>query len=189
MSAASAGTYGKTAAIGAAHRPIYCDFITKLELDYLNDNVGPTSCWNVNSGAIYEDRLAKFHVYACTDDERFYANVTTEVKAIKFKLHGIKGKFTYSASSNNPTFYFTPAKKQGGKTGTIDVSYKCKSPNTTYTTRFVLTCLPSGDPINEAATLNRQRAQGFSQDRIDFLQTLPDLLSMPVEDDDTSGQP
>jgi O-antigen ligase len=186
MSAASAGN-GKVAKIGAPHRPIYCDFITRLDVDFLNDNVPPTACWNINKGAIYEDRLARFHVYALTDDQRFYANVTTEIKSIKFKLHGIKGKFTYSESSNNPTFYFTPKKKMGGKTGSIDISYKCKSPNETYTTRFDLVILPSGDPINEAATLDRRRSQGISPDSVDFLQSLPSLISMPVEDDDTPG--
>jgi len=185
LSAASAGTAGVTAAQGTPHRPTYCNEITRLDLDYLNDTVGPTRCWDINSGAIYEDRLAKFHVYALTDDIRFFANVTFERKSIKFKLHGIKGKFLYQETVNNPIFYFTPAKKQGGKTGTIDVSYKCTSPNQTYTTRFVLTILPSGDPIDESATRARRNSQGTSPDSVDFLQTLPGLITMPVEDDDT----
>lgn len=187
MSAASAGTAGKSANVGKAHRPIYCDFITRLDLDFLNDSVPPTACWNVNAGAIYEDRPAKFHVYALTDDNRFYANVTTEIKSIKFKLHGIKGKFTYTESSNNPMFYFTPAKKQGGKTGTIEVSYQCKSPNVTYKTLFTLTCLPSGDPINESLTARRRSSSGTSPDSVEFLESLPGLISMPVEDDDSSA--
>jgi hypothetical protein len=190
LSAAYAGTNGSTgqrAHIARdVHRPIYCDFITKLDLDFLNDQVGPTACWNVNAGAVYEDRLAKFHVYALTDDARFYANVTTETKAIKFKLHGIKGKFAYNTSSNIPTYFFTPAKKQGGKTGTVTVSYKCNQPNETYTTNFVLTILPSGDPIDESAGRNRGSARplGTSPDSVDFLMSMPGLLQMPTEEVD-----
>lgn len=193
MSAASAGTAGIAAKKGAAHRPIYSDFITRLELDFLNDTISPTpspsACWNINSGAIYADRLAKFHVYAATDDERFFANVSTEKANIKFKLHGLKGKILYTESSNNPMYYFTPAKKMQGKTGTIDVSYKCKSPNVTYTTRFFLTILPSSDPINESAIVRGAGILGTSPDSVEFLQTLPGVVTMPVEYDDSPVTP
>jgi hypothetical protein len=183
MSAASAGTAGVSAKKGTPHRPIYADFITKLDLDFLNDSVTPTAAWQVNEGAVYEDRPAKFHVYALTDDIRFYANVTTEIKAIKFKLHGLKGKFLYTESSNNPTFYFQPAKKQGGKKGTITVSYKCTSPKVTYSTNFFLTILPVGDPTDEAASMSSRRSRGTSPDSLDFLESLPGLIEMPVDED------
>jgi hypothetical protein len=196
LTAAAAGTPngdGQRAHVAATvHRPIYCDYITKLDLDFLNDIVNPPQCWNVNAGAVYEDRLAKFHVYALTDDARFYANVTTETKALKFKLHGIKGKFKYNTSSNTPTFFFTPAKKQGGKTGTIEVSYKCKNPNETYVTNFVLTILPSGDPIDESTGRRRttsDRPVGTSPDSIDFLFSMPGLVDIPTEEVDEPATP
>lgn len=186
VTAASAGV-GKSAKVArTVHRPIYCDQITHLEIDWLDDQIPVPAAFNVNAGAIYQDRLARFKIYAATDDPRFYADVTTEVKAIKFKLHGLKGKFVYQQSSNIPVFYFKPKKKKkmAGKTGTIEVTYRCKAPRVNYKTRFFLTILPSGEPINEAATVNGARAQAVDTPSVDFLDTLPGLFVLPTDDGD-----
>ncbi len=146
---------------GRGGRPIYCDFITRLDLDFLNDGIPPTQAFDINAGSIYSDRLAVFHIFALTDDKRFFADVTSEGDNIRFKLHGLQGKFSYSASSNDPRYFYTPSPKDKGKTGTIEVSYECRRPAEIFRTRFTLTILPSDAPINESAfSAGRQHDSG-----------------------------
>lgn len=191
LSAASAGT-GKgwqSARIAARqYRPTYCDQITHLELDWQNDQIRPTAAFNINQGAIYENRLAEFKVFAATDDIRFFADVTHEIKHLKFKVRGMKGKFIYQRSSNEPIVYFKPAKKMGGKTGSIDVSYRCTQPKVTYTTRFVLTILPSGEPIDESATSRRLGAEIGNGRDVSFLDALPGLFMLPTDDESSDSK-
>jgi hypothetical protein len=136
---------------GRGHRPIYCDFITRLDLDFFNDNVPVPAAFDINAGAIHPDRLAAFQLFALTDDPRFYANVTTERKSIKVRVHGLKGRFYYSESSGIPRIFFRPDSDQAGKTGTITFYYQCRRPPEVFRTRFVLTVLRSPAPIDESA--------------------------------------
>lgn len=191
LAAASAGTGSgwKPARVAASpYRPTYCDQITHLELDWQNDQIKPTAAFNINAGAIYENRLAEFKVFAATDDIRFFADVTHEIKHLKFKVRGMKGKFIYQRSSNEPIIYFKPAAKMGGKTGSIDFSYRCTQPKVTYTTRFVLTILPSGEPIDESATTRRLGAAIGDGRSVSFLDTLPGLFALPTDDEGSDSK-
>jgi len=191
LAAASAGTGSgwQSARISAVrHVPTYCKEITHLELDYRNDQTPPPAAFNINGGAIYEDRTAEFKVFAATDDVRFFADVSHETKYLKFKVRGIKGNVVYSSTSQTPRFYFKPKKKMGGKTGSIDVSYRCIEPRVTYTTRFLLTIIPSGEPINEAKALSRFGAPISNGMSVDALDLLPGLFMMPTEDEDTETE-
>lgn len=166
---ASAAAAGGSNGNGKGHRPVYADFITHLELDFLNDSIPVPAAFDINAGATYSDRLAGFAVYACADDARFYANVTSETTHLKWTLHGLTGKWYYTNSSDIPRYYFTPDKGMEGRTGTVELAYQLVRPVETYRTRFTLTILPTRAPINESA--------GFDKGRNIFGLTTPDFLS------------
>ncbi len=164
-----------TQAGGRGGRPVYCDFITKIGTDFLNDNITPTQAFEIKAGSVYADRLAVFHFYALTDDVRFYANVTGEGNNLRFKLHGLQGKFYYSASSNNPRYFYQPSPKDKGKTGTIEFSYHCRRPAEVFRGRFTLTVLPNRSPINESV-FSSSRPQSSGAEISSFDPSFPAFL-------------
>lgn len=145
--AASAGEVSANRA-RPSYRPIYCDHITKLGLDFRNDSVQIPTAWNVTAGATSYDRLAAFHVYALTDDPRFWANVTVERRHTRWKRIGLKGKFYYAETSGDPRWFYKPHLKDRGRTGTLLVTYNCTAPRVRYQTKFILTVLPNRAPID-----------------------------------------
>jgi hypothetical protein len=52
------------------HRPIYCDLLTGLAVDLLNDNENRVPALKAKVGEIGPGGFARFHVYALTDDIR-----------------------------------------------------------------------------------------------------------------------
>lgn len=102
-------------------------------------------------GEIYAGRLAAFKVYALTDDPRFYADLTHEIKYLQFQAHTpkgsapVKGRFIYSRSSNEPLVYFIPADEAPDERVVfLDVSYHCRLPKWVYRTQVVLTVRGTG---------------------------------------------
>lgn len=145
-------------------RPLYCEYIKFLKLDFLNDQINPRNAFNVVVGAVSYDRLATFHVYATTDDPRFYANVTAEKRYIRWKSYGLPGTFYYTESNSNPRWFFTPKPAARGKTGTLEATYTCAAPREVYKARFTLTVLPNRAPIDSLGRRPEQERQVPSMD-------------------------
>lgn len=163
-------------------RPLYCEYIKFLKLDFLNDQVGPRSAFNIVVGAVAYDRLATFHVYATTDDPRFYANVSVEKRYIRWKAYGLKGKFYYTESNSNPRWFFSPHIKSRGKTGTLEATYTCQAPREVYKARFTLTVLPNRAPIDSIGRRpepERQIPSASPTDPFFFENLMPALWEQP----------
>lgn len=132
---------------GGAPRPIYCEFITRLGLDFLNDGIDPPAAFGILSGSVSHNQLASFHVYALTDDPRFYANVTSERRFLGARAVGLPGSFRFGGGRNNPRIFFNPARRAAGRTGTLIFSYRCTKPRRIFTEQFTLTVTdPGGSP-------------------------------------------
>ena len=69
-------------------RPIPCDVFTKLDLDLLNDDIEPPECWSVNAIGVPAGQQVAFKIYGLTENASFYQEVTSEVKYLRFKVHG-----------------------------------------------------------------------------------------------------
>ena len=131
--------------VGVPYRPVYCDRISKLDLDFLNDEIEPPSAWNVNAGAAYVGDQVAFQIYALTDDPRFYQNVTYEVKYLRFKFHGFRRQhhLRYEERDGNPRWVLDLRRERPQRsTGTLEVRYRCKSPSVEFVTNFFLTIKP-----------------------------------------------
>ena len=134
------------------HRATWCDVMTRLAVDYLNDPVTPNSAFHTNVGEVYADRIGKFHVYALTDDDRFRANVSFERRAISFRVHTppgsepVGGGVTYIEPSNQPVWLFAPGRHASAsdRIAFLETTYQCVRPNVTYRTQFLMTVRPSG---------------------------------------------
>ena len=134
------------------HRPSLCDQVTHLDLDFLNDQINPIQAFNVNAAELPGDRTPRFHVYALTDDPRYYANVTFEKRATQLRLRtpigseDFPGNWEYSATNNNPVWAWTPTGRptEEDRIAFIDVMYHCQSPRVLFQTRFMLTVRGTG---------------------------------------------
>ena len=147
---APAGLREADAACGAPDMPeglrtIGCDTMTKVDVDFLNDEIEPTAAFGVNAVEVRAGEPLEFSVYALTDDPRFYSNVSYDRKAIRCRAHGFRkpARLQYTEDSNNPRWVFTPRRERPEhNTGTIEVIYRCKRPGVSYTTYFFVTVLP-----------------------------------------------
>ncbi len=187
--AASAGEVSANRA-RPTYRPIYCDHITKLGLDFLNDTVKTPTAWNVTAGATSYDRLATFHVYALTDDPRFWANVSVERRYIKWKRTGLKGKFYYAETSGDPRWFYKPHIKDRGRTGTLLVTYNCTAPKVRYQTKFILTVLPNRAPIDTFGRGGQTpgTSGGFDPFNPLILNNLNPLIEVPSEFEESTEE-
>jgi hypothetical protein len=142
---APSGLGAEAAPCGYPHRPFRCDAITKLDVDFLNDDVELPAAWSTNAGYVLRGQPAAFKIYVLTDDPGFYQEVTSCEKELRFRFHGIpRSRFRYEENDGDPRWVYTPLRRRiGGRTGTIEFQWKCNLPNETYTTNFVLTVLPS----------------------------------------------
>lgn len=188
--AASAGEVSTQAARPVV-RPLYCEFIKKLGLDFLNDSVSIPTAWNVTAGAVSYDRLAAFHVYALTNELRFWANVTSERRYITWKLTGLQGKVYYAEQSGTPRYYFKPHIRSRGKTGTLLATYRCTAPVTKYQAKFILTVLPNRAPIDSFGRAARPDGSPsgfdpFNPFILNNIQPLPIELPLEVDPEETA---
>ena len=134
------------------HGTIYCDVMTRLAVDYLNDPETPISAFQATVGEVAADRLAKFKVYGLTDDPRFYSDVSYEKQAMSFQVRTppgsspVDGKWVYTESSANPIYAFYSGRHGSEKerVAFLDFGYQCVSPRKTFRTRFLLTVRPEG---------------------------------------------
>jgi hypothetical protein len=158
----SAATSGPTAqAAGFGRRPcgpgnaMYCDYIDRIGIDYLNDTVPMPLAEDINSGEIFSNRLAKFHVYGLNASPRAFINVTTEICALSVRISTPLGggepggSFQYSTANNNPTLYFAPPRLgQVDRVYFLDFGYHCKFTGT-HTERFTLLVRGTDDSSSE----------------------------------------
>jgi len=136
-----ASACGAPGALARRHLPTACHRITRLELDFLNDDLDVPQAFKVNGGAVAPGGVAEFKVYAATDDPRFYYNVSHEFRAIKFRLRGFGDgrRVRYRDDDRNPRWVLEPRPRMRGRTGSIECWYDCLPMNAKYTTRFILT--------------------------------------------------
>lgn len=129
-----------------------CDTVTRLELDFLNDDVEPPEAFNINAGAITVGESAEFRVYAATDDPRFFRDVTSTVRDLKFWVRGAPANRTarrmrYRDDDDNPRWVYAPrGRRSVRRTVSVDCAFRCGPPRVTYTSRFVLSILPEDHP-------------------------------------------
>jgi hypothetical protein len=146
------------------HRPIFCDRLTGLAFTFLNGNPGLLPARMAKVGEIGPGQVAKFQVFALTDDARFYANVTTETKATTIRIRpprgggSVGGTLQYVTPSNQPAYLFTPDRTTPeDRIAFFDVTYHCWGPKETYSSTFMLTirgtnrAAPAGTPAGPSA--------------------------------------
>lgn len=137
---------GLRAARWRPQRPSYCDYLTGIGVDFLNDQAPYPDPHGPAVGEVYANRLAVFKIYALTDDPRFYADITHEIKALKFEARSprgsapVKGKFIYTSTSNEPLVYFIPVDEApDDRVVFLQISCHCWQPKSVYRTQFTLT--------------------------------------------------
>lgn len=131
-----------------AQRPVMCDYFASLGLDFLNDTAVFPSATAPSFGSIAANHLAAFKVYGLTEDPRFFADITFDTAAIKFRVRSpegsapARGHFIFSRTSN--TFYFSPGESTTqDRVVFIEAAYHCTRPTAVYRTQFTLTILGS----------------------------------------------
>lgn len=145
------------------------DFVTRLEIDWLDDEVEVPQAFNVNSGTMPVTGDARFRVFAMTDDPRYYYDVTSDFQPLRVppplggmfrrppklridthglrKGRGVTPEFRYDVEQKaivyRPRFNTVFDR---GVTGTLNFRWQLPSPRVTYTTRFVLAIPPRFGP-------------------------------------------
>ena len=131
--------------IAEPYRPVCCDCMTHLSIDFLNDEVDTLpEAWAVRAGEVVRGEKAAFKIYGVSDDPRFYEDLTPQIKSLRFRMHGLPStRVRYEENDGDPRWVYQPLHRPiAGKTGTVEVSFRCKSPAVVYKTNFFLTVLP-----------------------------------------------
>jgi hypothetical protein len=158
----SVGVKPETASTPAEMPPprIPSDFVTSLQVDYLNDAVQPAAAWKVNAGVLPSSGEARFRLYILSDDIRsddirYFSNVSVDFKRKRFRpgvgmlrvrVHGpgrVRSdarEFRYDVEED-AIVYRPQGKSAFGQTGmvTLEFLWHAGAPRVTYPTRFSLT--------------------------------------------------
>jgi hypothetical protein len=141
-----------------------------LEVDLLNDETRPIRAFDVNVGEVGPGELARFRVYAATDDPRLYRDVSHETKLIDVRIQAptngrdVAGRLRFDRSNpGGPVLIYAPDRQtREDRVAFLDFTYHCRYPGGDYHTRFMLTIRGTARPEPTTET-----AQG-ALDAVDF---------------------
>lgn len=141
------------------------DFITKLKIDWLDDDVELPQAYAVNSGVLPATGETRFRVLALTYDPRCAYDVTADLQRIRipdqpggnYRPRGRLSIHTHGLGKGRgalPEFRYDVEQKaisyrprwntrlDRGVTGSLSFRWQLRSPRVTYTTTFVLAIPP-----------------------------------------------
>lgn len=120
-------------------RPLRCDYIKRLAVDYLDDDLPMPAALNTLSGTMPTAGPARFHLYAATNEVRFRWNVSSERRAIRIRVRRapgsapVPGTIRYTEANGFPHWEFRLQRRTPrARKAILDFSYRCTAPVVVY---------------------------------------------------------